>query len=390
MQMLGGAYVCRARDFTPGGGLTSLGEMTNDSTRANSQGVWLGDLRELRIATAELEWRTSAVGNVNPRPPGWRNGLIQCVKRLIARGLHWYMRPCVEFDGALCRSLMETERVIHDLAACTHALDWRLSQLEKRGIEAAGPDRADCRTTYVIGLFGSGRQYVGSLIQKNIRDRAKYFRDDIRVHPGATPMIYSGHATLRHASRNQYLPGTTTQLLKSVRAGFADLIFIYRHPFDSLLTNWVWWRTYIQENRQISGISEVFDGIDGLCACLQQHFASFRAFAEGDPSFFARLPGARFLSLSEFVEETELYLQAATLALRFEDFALDPEKEFLKIAKLMGCSSALSYLHLDPPRSKPYGYLAVKEKVPQFRAFINELAPATKEGIQRLGYSLGL
>ena len=133
----------------------------------------------------------------------------------------------------------------------------------------------------------------------------------------------------------------------------------------------------------------MFANTDELCAYLEQHFADFRAFAEGDPSFFASLPGARFLSLAEFVEETELYLTAATLALRFEDFVVDPGKQFSKIAEVMEIPHGLSPLGLNPPKSKPYGYLAVKEKVAAFRDFVNELDAATKEGIQRLGYKLG-
>ena len=57
-------------------------------------------------------------------------------------------------------------------------------------------------------------------------------------------MIYSGHATMRHVSRGQMPPAVMSHILEAVRSGFADLIFVYRHPLDSLLTNWVWWRTY--------------------------------------------------------------------------------------------------------------------------------------------------
>ena len=62
-------------------------------------------------------------------------------------------------------------------------------------------------------------------------------------------MIYSGHATIRHVSLAiRMLPAVTSRVLEAVRSGFADLIFIYRHPLDSLLTNWIWWRTYLRDN----------------------------------------------------------------------------------------------------------------------------------------------
>ena len=105
-------------------------------------------------------------------------------------------------------------------------------------------------------------------------------------------------------------------------------------------------------------------------------------------SFFAAVPGPRFLSFPEFVEETELYLQSATLALRLEDFMIDPLKEFSKIADLMSVDLDLSQLHVAPPRTKPYGYLVVKDKVPRFRDFINGLDAETKRRTERIGYKL--
>ena len=75
--------------------------------------------------------------------------------------------------------------------------------------------------------------------------------------------------------------------MEAVRSGFADLIFVYRHPLDSLLTNWVWWRTVHSREQVDSGISQVYKNTDDLCADLEQNFLEFKAFAEGDPDFFA-------------------------------------------------------------------------------------------------------
>ena len=199
-------------------------------------------------------------------------------------------------------------------------------------------------------------------------------------------MIYSGHATIKYASRAQHLPAVTGCLLESVRARIADLIFVYRHPLDSLLTNWIWWRIYDQENRKIAGASEAFKDTAALCGYLEENFLDFKAFAEGDPDFFKGLPGPRFLSFAEFVEETQLYLQAATLALRFEDFAVDPSQQFSRIVELMSIHLDLERLSIAPPQSKAYGYLAVQEKVPRFRSFINGLDAETKSRIQQMGY----
>jgi len=243
------------------------------------------------------------------------------------------------------------------------------------------------RTAYVIGLFGSGRDYITELILQHLGERTIYFRMPIRFRPGRTSMIYSGHATIRHVSRDQALPAGTGRVVEAARSGLADLIFIYRHPLDSLLTNWIWYRTYIRDNRALV-ISRAYKNTDDLCADLEQNFLEFKAFAEGESDFFAAVRGPRFLSFAEFVEETELFLQSATLTLRLEDFMIDPVKEFSKIVKVMSVNLDVSRLHIAPPKTKTYRYLAVKEKVPRFRDFINGLDAETKRRIEKIGYNL--
>lgn len=250
------------------------------------------------------------------------------------------------------------------------------------------PHFGNDRTTYLIGLFGTGRGYIIELMLKHLGKRAKYYRETIHIHTRPTSMIYSGHATMKHVSRAQELPTVTARILGAARSGFADLIFVYRHPLDSLLTNWVWWRTYLKtRDCRFYGISDVYKSRDEICDDLEQNFSEFKAFAEGDPNFFASLPGPRFLSFPEFVEETELYLRSATLALRLEDFVINPLAEFSKIAEVMSVNLDLSRLRVDPPRTKSYGYLAAKEKVPQFRDFVDTLDAETKRRIANIGYT---
>jgi hypothetical protein len=257
-----------------------------------------------------------------------------------------------------------------------------------RGVGNRANERQD-RTTYLIGLFGTGRRYLDDLLVENIGERAKYFRDGIRLHPGGpTPMIYSGHVTTKYPSRGQEVPEVMRSILESVQSGFADLIFLYRHPLDSLLTSWVWWRTYIRDNREISGISAAYQNTDDLCADLTENFLEFKSFAEGDPAFFAAAPGPRFLSFPEFVEETELQLESNQLTLRLEDFTMDPLKEFSKIMEVMSVDLDLDRLSLARPRTKPYGHLAVREQVPEFRNFIDGLDAQTKKRIEKIGYQV--
>jgi hypothetical protein len=410
-------------------------------------GLQLYNLDELRRTVAALEKLTNAVGTVNVRPPGWHNDLFQLAKKLLVRLLIWYTRPLREFNGAVSRSLEEIlsslEHLYRSIVALDHlstnmlSLEGRLAQSEMRTTArlesmqnqlellreqaqasvseqmTSNPDtpagsmetkwdkrvrenprfhidtvEGHDRTAYIIGLFGTGRSYLTELMLYNIGERAKYVRDTIRLHPGPTPMIYSGHATMKYLSRAQYSPAVMSCILEAVKLGFADLIFLYRHPLDSLLTNWIWWRTYIRESTMIKGISQAYKSRDDLCTDLEQNFLEFKSFAEGDPDFYSCLQGPRFLSFPEFVEETELHLQAATLALRLEDFAIDPFREFSKIVEVILGDRDFSPVSLAPPRTKAYGYLAVKEKVPRFRSFIDGLDVETKRRIEKIGYTV--
>jgi hypothetical protein len=408
---------------------------------------WLHDLDELRRVSAPLEGLRNAVDGVYRPPPGRHKGLTRFILTLPARLLALYTPTLLELNASVSRSLEEIVRAIEhlnmDMLAIDHlslnmvALEGRLAQLEKRsatltesieqqvdllraqvkalttlqktanseapagsmetGLAKRSPESSRfyidtgvgiARTAYVIGLFGTGRLYINDLIAQNIGERARYFRDTIRLHPGPTPMIYSGHVTIKHVSRAQCPPEVMTHILDAVRSGFADVLFIYRHPLDSLLTNWIYWRTHIRENRGISGISEIYKNTDDLCGVLDRNFLEFKAFAEGNPEFFAASPGSRFLSFSEFVEETELHLQSATLGVRLEDCIIDPRKEFFRIAEAMSVDPDSSLLSIAPPRTKPYGHLAVREKVPRFRSFIDGLNAETRQRIEKIGYDL--
>lgn len=248
------------------------------------------------------------------------------------------------------------------------------------------PHLGNDKTMYVIGLFGTGRWYVNGLILDNVGERARYFKDEIYFHPGPTSAIYSGHCTLKYASRAQALPDTTNRIFEAVRSGIADMVFVYRHPLDALLSNWIYWRIFLSERRMISGISQIYNSVDELSNILSRNFPEFKSFADGAPEFFAESPGLRFLSLSEYVEETELHLRSPALALRLEDFMIDPLAEFAKVAELM--SIDIQRAHIARPKAKLYGYLAVRDKVPQFREFIDKIDSETRQRIENLGYSL--
>lgn len=250
------------------------------------------------------------------------------------------------------------------------------------------PRHGKDRTLYVIGLFGSGRMYVEELLRQNIGRRAKFIQRGIRVCSRPTSRVYAGHSTMKYLSRQQAPPAVTHRILQAKQSGNADLIFIYRHPLDSLLTNWVWWREYLLRDRWLEGISSVYKNTGELCLDLEKYFSEFESFAGGGSPFSADAAGLGFLSFPQFVEETELFIQSATLSLRMEDFAVDPTKELSKLFRAISLDFDPCELRVAPPATRMYRFLEVKERVPQFRSFIADLDPTTKAQIEKMGYSL--
>jgi hypothetical protein len=183
-------------------------------------------------------------------------------------------------------------------------------------------------------------------------------------------------------------PEVTRRIFEAVRARTADVIFVNRHPLDSLLTNWVWWRIYLRRNFMSFGITGNFESTGDFCVELERNFPEFKAFAEGDPSFFRDSPGLPFLSFRQYVEETELYLQSVAHEIRLEDCFIDPLNELARIARVMSVDLDLSRAQVRPPRTKPYRHLEVREKVPPFRDFIDGLDAETRRLIEKTGYKV--
>ena len=204
-------------------------------------------------------------------------------------------------------------------------------------------------------------------------------------------MIYSGHMTLRHVSTGLHPPEIGSRIVELVRSGAGKMIFIYRHPLDLLLTNWVWWRSNVRAGatgpEHGAFISSSFKTLDALCKIVEQEWANFEAFAMGDPVFFADVPGACFLSFAEFVEESVLLFEQATLRLPFEAFMTNPYAAFVKVIDVISPEMHLSStLHIRRPQSKPGTHLVVMKSVPRFNKFVNSISPETKRLMLKLGY----
>ncbi len=71
----------------------------------------LDKLADLRGTAENL---APAVGEVNPRPPGLHNRLVQGVKHVLAWSLRWFARPQREFNRALLDALSEMQQLFAD------------------------------------------------------------------------------------------------------------------------------------------------------------------------------------------------------------------------------------------------------------------------------------
>ena len=78
-------------------------------------GVTAADLMPLVHARDAAEAKVAAIGTVNPRPPGFKNGIIQRFKRLVSRALDWHVREQVEFNRATMVCVQATLEALADV-----------------------------------------------------------------------------------------------------------------------------------------------------------------------------------------------------------------------------------------------------------------------------------
>jgi 2-polyprenyl-3-methyl-5-hydroxy-6-metoxy-1,4-benzoquinol methylase len=107
-----------------------------------SNGLMAADLMPLVHARDAAEAKVAAIGTVNQRRPGFKNAIIQKVKRLVARALDWHVREQVEFNRgvmgcmqATIEALTEVNRALAHVAAEAHQYD-RLGR-EMQQLEAS-------------------------------------------------------------------------------------------------------------------------------------------------------------------------------------------------------------------------------------------------------------
>jgi hypothetical protein len=251
------------------------------------------------------------------------------------------------------------------------------------------------RSLIIVGLFGTGRTY---------------FSDQILQHPLTGPiyqeglascgyfeqhkLICSGHATLKHSSSFQMEPyETAKRLISPLRQGHHNILFILRHPFDSLFSNWAWWRRYCESRvPHKDALIGVFGGNDGIAEDIRFHRDAFAAFlTEGKvPVFDSQpCPEDRFLSLEAMLEESMLWLEIQEVTtLHFEQLHQDLGLVTQKIRQIIFPSGA-SEFSMKVPNSKPYNFRTIFQEHPDIKLLVKSFCSKDIiEKIRILGYSI--
>lgn len=96
-------------------------------------GYHLGRLRQHVEMVYQLQ---SAVGTLNPRPPGLVNTAIQATKKFMSRALSWYTRPLHQFQGAVAQAFEED---LHALESLQNQVTTTIT-MHQQAIEAVRKD----------------------------------------------------------------------------------------------------------------------------------------------------------------------------------------------------------------------------------------------------------
>ena len=174
---------------------TRISQSSNGLNSATDQ-----ELMALLHARDAAEAKVAAIGTVNPRPPGFKNNLIQGLKRFVARALDWHVREQVEFNRATMACVQATLEALTDvsrgLAALSASQEDLLAKSQERhadfdqwraGFEQWRANFEDLRNTSEIRMLRtvaelqSAYNLRASLIDQNFRDSVRQQHDDFTV-----------------------------------------------------------------------------------------------------------------------------------------------------------------------------------------------------------------
>jgi len=249
------------------------------------------------------------------------------------------------------------------------------------------------KPTFIVGLFGSGRFYIKDLIINSGLEIAYYFQDGLYDYRGAVPFIFSGHVTCTYESAKCHSPSFGRALLERAAAGLINLVFIYRHPLDSLLSNWVWFRLLHRKLTPGGIAGGAYASEEAFHRDLNDNLYEFSQFCGGSKDFIRITTGSdttpNFMSLLEFIHETEVFVTNPNVhCFRFEDFKSDAAREFKRLVSILAPDLTPKSDNVPLPRSLSNRYELAKGNVSPFQVFTASLPIDITKRINALGYSV--
>jgi 2-polyprenyl-3-methyl-5-hydroxy-6-metoxy-1,4-benzoquinol methylase len=142
-------------------------------------GVAAPDLMPLLHARDAAEGKVAAIGTVNPRPPGFKNSVIQRFKRLASRALDWHVREQVEFNRATMSCVQATLEALADVTRSLAALTAYHQQL--RAWRTSFEERSSASEIHLLRTVSelqSAFHLRASLIEQNFRESIRQQHDD--------------------------------------------------------------------------------------------------------------------------------------------------------------------------------------------------------------------
>ncbi len=109
---------------------TSAEYETPVSLQKESPVLALHRFNKLRLKLHSASSAVNDIGAINPRPAGWRNEILQLMKKCIRRALRWVLQPIQHFDSVITESLNETTHVLEEFQTELRSIARRLEAIE--------------------------------------------------------------------------------------------------------------------------------------------------------------------------------------------------------------------------------------------------------------------
>ncbi len=160
--------------------------------------------------------------------------------------------------------------------------------------------------------------------------------------PAAFPpeqnLIYSGHVSSKFVKRNIWGPDYYEKMVTHLRKTSDKGIFIARNPFDSLISNFVYWQEYLRSKRHVGAVASNFNNdTKSLANYLNDNIDLFLDFVENGVSGDG---GALFYSFEEFIDETVSISTCDVFhVLFFESFCENNSQAIKKLLELIDFES---------------------------------------------------